>query len=120
MTGFHQATRLQGVRYDVRGKNMVEAQAMEARGEHILKLNIGNLAPFGFATPDSVVRSVATHLPESEGYSDARGVPSARAAVAERSATRKGKNHLSEQAVRDRSGNGRRRTYCPKKKNISD
>lgn len=83
MTGFHQATRLQGVRYDVRGKNMVEAQAMEARGEHILKLNIGNLAPFGFATPDSVVRSVATHLPESEGYSDARGVPSARAAVAE-------------------------------------
>lgn len=63
MTGFHQATRLQGVRYDVRGKNMVEAQAMEARGEHILKLNIGNLAPFGFATPDSVVRSVATHLP---------------------------------------------------------
>ena len=47
-----------------------------------------------------------------------RGI--ARAAVAERSATRKGKNHLSEQAVRDRSGNGRRRTYCPKKKNISD
>jgi alanine-synthesizing transaminase len=70
------------VRYDVRGKNMVEAQRMEAAGQRILKLNIGNLAPFGFETPDSVVRSMVAHLPESEGYSDAHGVYSARTAVA--------------------------------------
>lgn len=82
MSTYSQATRLRGVRYDVRGRNMVEAQRMEAAGEQILKLNIGNLAPFGFETPGSVVRSVVAHLPESEGYSDSRGVYSARTAVA--------------------------------------
>lgn len=82
MPRFSQASRLQGVRYDVRGKNMVEAQRMESEGQRILKLNIGNLAPFGFETPESVVRSMVAHLPESEGYSDSRGVYSARTAVA--------------------------------------
>ena len=82
MTTYNQASRLRGVRYDVRGKNMVEAQRMEAAGQRILKLNIGNLAPFGFETPDSVVRSMVAHLPESEGYSDSRGIYSARTAVA--------------------------------------
>jgi len=80
---YEQAERLRGVRYDVRGANMVEAQRMEAAGETILKLNIGNLAPFGFETPEPVARSVVTHLPESEGYSDSKGVLSARAAVAD-------------------------------------
>ena len=79
---FDQAERLRGVRYDVRGANMVEAQRMEALGERILKLNIGNLAPFGFKAPETIVRAVVAHLPESEGYSDARGVYSARTAVA--------------------------------------
>ena len=78
---YEQAERLRGVHYDVRGANMVEAQRMEAAGERILKLNIGNLAPFGFEAPDSVLRSVVAHLPESEGYSDSRGVYSARTAV---------------------------------------
>ncbi|MFZ2626011.1 MAG: pyridoxal phosphate-dependent aminotransferase [Propionibacterium sp.] len=82
MNKYSQASRLQGVRYDVRGKNMVEAQRMETEGQHILKLNIGNLAPFGFETPESVVRSMVAHLHESEGYSDSRGVYSARTAVA--------------------------------------
>ncbi len=79
---FHQASRLQGVRYDVRGPNMVEAQRMEQAGEHILKLNIGNLAPFGFKTPETMVKAMVSHLAEAEGYSDARGVFSARTAVA--------------------------------------
>lgn len=83
MARYQQANRLRGVRYDVRGANMVEAQRMEERGERILKLNIGNLAPFGFQTPESVVRSVITHLPDSEGYSDSRGIHSARTAVAQ-------------------------------------
>ena len=82
MTRYEQASRLRGVRSDVRGPNMVEAQRMEERGERIIKLNIGNLSPFGFATPESVVRSVIAHLPESEGYSDSRGIYSARTAVA--------------------------------------
>jgi len=82
MGRYDQAERLRGVRYDVRGANMVEAQRMEAAGERILKLNIGNLAPFGFEAPDSVLRSVVAHLPESEGYSDSRGIYSARTAVA--------------------------------------
>lgn len=83
MGRYQQAARLRDVRYDVRGANMVEAQRMEERGERILKLNIGNLAPFGFSTPESVVRSVIAHMPESEGYSDARGIYSARTAVAQ-------------------------------------
>lgn len=82
MTTYNQASRLRGVRYDVRGRNMIEAQRMEAAGQRILKLNIGNLAPFGFETPGSVVRSMVAHLPESEGYSDSRGIYSARTAVA--------------------------------------
>jgi alanine-synthesizing transaminase len=82
MARYEQARRLRGVRYDVRGANMVEAQRMEALGEKILKLNIGNLAPFGFETPEAIVRSVVAHLPESEGYSDSKGVYSARTAVA--------------------------------------
>ena len=82
MNRYEQAERLRGVRYDVRGANMVEAQRMEAMGERILKLNIGNLAPFGFEAPQSIVRSVVAHLPESEGYSDSRGIYSARTAVA--------------------------------------
>ena len=79
---FEQSQRLKGVRYDVRGKNMVEAQRMERAGARILKLNIGNLAPFGFDTPESMVRAVVANLPRAEGYADARGIRSARTAVA--------------------------------------
>lgn len=81
MARYEQAKRLRDVHYDVRGANMVEAQRMEAQGTQVLKLNIGNLAPFGFRTPESIVRSVVAHMPESEGYSDSRGIYSARTAV---------------------------------------
>ncbi|MDR1355894.1 MAG: pyridoxal phosphate-dependent aminotransferase [Propionibacteriaceae bacterium] len=81
MATYDQAERLRGVRYDVRGPNMVEAQAMEARGERILKLNIGNLAPFGFQAPESMLRSLVENLVTAEGYSDSRGIFSARTAV---------------------------------------
>ncbi len=82
MSKYEQASRLQGVHYDVRGKNMVEAQRMEAEGQRVLHLNIGNLASFGFAPPETMVRTFITHLHESDGYSDARGIYSARTAVA--------------------------------------
>ncbi len=79
---YQQANRLQGVHYDVRGRNMVEAQRMEAEGQRILQLNIGNLAPFGFSAPETMVRSVIAHMKDSDGYADARGIYSARTAVA--------------------------------------
>lgn len=82
MTRYQQANRLRGVHYDVRGRNMVEAHRMEAEGQRVLKLNIGNMAPFGLSAPESMVRSVIAHLPESEGYADSRGIYSARTAVA--------------------------------------
>ena len=78
---YTQAERLQGVRYDVRGPNMVEAMKMEARGDRILKLHIGNTGPFGFRAPESMVKAMVSHLIDAEGYSDSAGIHSARTAV---------------------------------------
>ena len=76
-----QSKKLQHVRYDVRGPILVEAQRLEAEGHKILKLNIGNPAPFGFEAPDEIVANVVRNLPLSEGYSDSQGVLSARTAI---------------------------------------
>jgi alanine-synthesizing transaminase len=77
-----QSQKLQHVRYDVRGPILVEAQRLEAEGHRILKLNIGNPAPFGFEAPDAIVADMVRHLPEAQGYSDSRGIYPARTAVA--------------------------------------
>lgn len=61
---------------------MDEAARLEAAGTPILKLNIGNPAPFGFLTPEGISRAVAQNLGASQGYADAKGIPSARAAIA--------------------------------------
>ena len=78
-----QSRKLQGVRYDVRGPILVEAQRLEAEGHKILKLNIGNTAPFGFAAPEAILADMIHNLPEAQGYSDSRGIYSARTAVAQ-------------------------------------
>ncbi len=78
-----QSKKLQHVRYDVRGPILVEAQRLEAEGHKILKLNIGNTAPFGFEAPEAIVADMVHNLPESQGYSDSRGIYSARTAVAQ-------------------------------------
>ncbi|WP_028474349.1 pyridoxal phosphate-dependent aminotransferase [Nocardioides alkalitolerans] len=78
-----QAKKLQNVRYDVRGPILVEAQRLEAEGHRILKLNIGNPAPFGFEAPRSIVADIVHNLPDAQGYSDSRGIYSARTAVAQ-------------------------------------
>jgi alanine-synthesizing transaminase len=78
-----QSRKLHNVRYDVRGPILQEAQRLEAEGHRILKLNIGNPAPFGFEAPDAILADVIHHLPESQGYSDSRGIYSARTAVAQ-------------------------------------
>ena len=82
MRPIKQSKKLQHVRYDVRGPILVEAEKLEAQGHRILKLNIGNTAPFGFEAPDAVLRDMIHNLPQSQGYSDSRGIYSARTAVA--------------------------------------
>ncbi|MEO5663824.1 MAG: pyridoxal phosphate-dependent aminotransferase [Nocardioides sp.] len=81
MRQIRQSKKLQGVRYDVRGPILVEAQRLEAEGHRILKLNIGNTAPFGFEAPEAILADMIHHLPQSQGYSDSQGIYSARTAV---------------------------------------
>ena len=78
---FKKSSKLDNVLYDVRGPVVDEAARMEAEGAHILKLNIGNPAPFGFRTPVEVIQDMRDQLPECEGYSDSRGLFSARKAI---------------------------------------
>ncbi len=78
-----QSKKLHDVRYDVRGPILVEAHRLEAEGHRVLKLNIGNPAPFGFEAPEAILADVAHHLADSQGYSDSRGIFSARTAVAQ-------------------------------------
>src|SRR5690606_40531516 len=77
-----QSSKLAGVRYDVRGPILQEAGRLEREGEKILKLNIGNPAPFGFEAPPEIVEALRAALPDAQGYSDSRGILSAREAVA--------------------------------------
>lgn len=77
-----QSSKLAGVRYDVRGPILQEAERLEREGHEILRLNIGNPAPFGFEAPPEIVEAVQRALPHAQGYSDSRGIPEAREAVA--------------------------------------
>ena len=81
MRTFTKSHKLDNVLYDVRGPVADEAARMEAAGTHILKLNIGNPAPFGFRTPDEVVYDISQQLPDTEGYSPSKGLFSARKAI---------------------------------------
>ncbi|HJA91950.1 MAG TPA: aminotransferase class I/II-fold pyridoxal phosphate-dependent enzyme [Candidatus Eisenbergiella merdipullorum] len=78
---FKKSTKLDNVLYDVRGPVVDEAARMEEAGMQILKLNIGNPAPFGFRTPDEVIYDMRQQLTECEGYSTANGLFSARKAI---------------------------------------
>jgi alanine-synthesizing transaminase len=78
-----QANRLKDVRYDIRGPVLRRAQELEAAGHRILKLNLGNPAPWGLNAPEPMVADVVHNITEAEGYSDARGIYSARVAVAQ-------------------------------------
>ncbi len=81
MRTFTKSHKLDNVLYDVRGPVLEEANRMEDQGIHVLKLNIGNPAPFGFRTPDEVVKDMQDQLTECEGYSDSRGLFTARKAI---------------------------------------
>lgn len=81
MRTFKKSSKLDNVLYDVRGPVVDEAARMEESGTRILKLNIGNPAPFGFSTPDEVIYDMRRQLTECEGYSAAQGLFSARKAI---------------------------------------
>jgi alanine-synthesizing transaminase len=75
------SAKLANVCYDIRGPVMQRAKLMEEDGHRIIKLNIGNLAPFGFDTPDEVRHDVIVNLPQASGYSDSKGLFAARKAI---------------------------------------
>lgn len=76
-----QSNKLRNVCYDIRGPVLEEAARLEEEGHQILKLNIGNPAPFGFNAPDEILYDVIHNLPDAQGYCDSRGLYSARKAV---------------------------------------
>lgn len=81
MRTFEKSRKLDNVCYDIRGPVMDEAEKMSAEGIEILKLNIGNPAPFGFRAPDAVIEAMKNNLTETEGYSDSKGLLEARKAI---------------------------------------
>ncbi len=81
MKTFEKSSKLDNVLYDVRGPVVDEAAKMEAHGLNILKLNIGNPAPFGFNAPEEVILDMRQSLWQCQGYSDSKGLFSARKAV---------------------------------------
>ena len=81
MRTFSKSSKLDNVLYDVRGPVVDEAARMEEAGLKVLKLNIGNPAPFGFSAPDEVITDMRDAIVNSQGYSDSRGIFSARKAI---------------------------------------
>ena len=77
----HKSAKLANVLYDVRGPIVDVAKQMEDEGQKIIKLNIGNLAPFGFDAPEEIQQDMIRNLPNSSGYSDSKGIFAARKAV---------------------------------------
>jgi alanine-synthesizing transaminase len=85
-----QSTKLANVCYDIRGPVLDEARRLEEAGNRIIKLNIGNPAPFGFEAPDEILVDMIRNLPSAQGYSDSQGLISARTAVVQ---------HYQEQGI---------------------
>lgn len=83
MRKFEKSLKLNNVCYDIRGPVMDEANRMIAAGETILKLNIGNPAPFGFKAPEELLEIMTNNLQKTEGYSDSKGIVEARQAIVE-------------------------------------
>lgn len=81
MRNFEKSSKLDNVLYDVRGPVVEEASRMEENGMEIMKLNIGNPAPFGFSAPEEVILDMMSSIRASQGYSDSRGIFSARKAI---------------------------------------
>ncbi|GIJ46602.1 aminotransferase [Virgisporangium aliadipatigenens] len=83
-----QSAKLANVCYDIRGQALREAKRMESEGHRVLKLNIGNPAPFGFEAPEEILQDVILNLPAAHGYGDSKGILPARRAVVQYYQTR--------------------------------
>ncbi|BBV09100.1 TPA: pyridoxal phosphate-dependent aminotransferase [Providencia stuartii] len=81
MNNIKKSNKLDNVCYDIRGPVLKEAKRLEEEGTKVLKLNIGNPAPFGFEAPDEILVDVLRNLPSSQGYCDSKGLYSARKAI---------------------------------------
>ncbi|NBQ87813.1 MAG: pyridoxal phosphate-dependent aminotransferase [Betaproteobacteria bacterium] len=81
MKTVQKSTKLANVCYDIRGPIMDAARKLEEEGHKIIRLNIGNLAPFGFDAPEEIQQDMIRNLPNSAGYSDSKGIFAARKAV---------------------------------------
>ena len=81
MRKFEKSSKLDNVCYDVRGPVVEEANKMMAQGVDVLRLNIGNPAPFGFNAPNEVIYDMIHNLRDAQGYSDSKGIFSARKAI---------------------------------------
>ncbi|MGL5158379.1 MAG: aminotransferase, partial [Acinetobacter junii] len=75
------SSKLEHVCYDIRGPVLRAANEMEEQGHKIIKLNIGNPAPFGFEAPQEIINDVALNLPNAIGYTDSKGIFPARKAI---------------------------------------
>lgn len=94
MQSIEMATKLAGVKYEIRGHVLAEADRMEASGQKILKLHIGNPAPFGFDAPASLRQRITERLELAQGYSESKGLLAAREAIVE---------NLTAQGIQDLS-----------------
>ena len=81
MRTFEKSSKLDHVSYDIRGPVVAEAARMEAAGQAVLKLNIGNPYPFGYNAPQSVIDKMVENIRGSQGYSDSKGLLEAREAI---------------------------------------
>jgi len=81
MQPVHKSQKLANVCYDIRGPVLEHAKRMEDEGHRIIKLNIGNPAPFGFFAPDEIIEDVIVNLPSASGYSDSKGLFAARKSI---------------------------------------
>ena len=81
MRKFEKSSKLDNVLYDVRGPVVDEANRMVEDGMEVLKLNIGNPYPFGFSAPQEVILDMLSNIRTSQGYSDSKGIFSARKAI---------------------------------------
>ena len=75
------SSKLANVCYDIRGPVLDKARQMEEEGQHVIKLNIGNIAAFGLEPPDEIVQDMIRNLPHTAGYTDSKGLFAPRRAV---------------------------------------
>jgi alanine-synthesizing transaminase len=103
------SNKLEHVCYDIRGPVLARAKQMEEEGHRIIKMNIGNLAAFGFQVPEEILRDTMLNLPQAAGYSDSKGVFAARKAIMHDCQEKKIEQVLIDDII---TGNGASELIC--------